>query len=62
MHSRLRRRIAAEHGPLIDKFVTAGALPVPVQSFHNSVFRELVFASQDDADWFDFIAYTANLK
>lgn len=53
--------MAAKHGDIIDKFIQAGALPVPLSSFHNSLFRELQFASQADADWFDWIAFTANL-
>lgn len=61
MSEDLRRRIAAEHGDIVDKFIQAGALPVPLYSFHNSVFREIEFASKADADLFDFISFTANL-
>jgi hypothetical protein len=62
MSADLCRRVAAEHGAVIDKFIEAGALPVPLYSFHNSLFREIEFANKADADWFDFISYTANLN
>lgn len=58
----LRRRVAAEHGPLIDKLINDGALPIPLNSFHNSLFREIEFANKADTDWFDLIAFSADLQ
>lgn len=57
MTERAYRRVNAEHSDLIDRLIECGAMPVPEVSMTNSIFRELEFASEEDAQDFDVLAY-----
>ena len=55
------RRVYAAYFEIIDVLIANGAIPVPERSFTNSLFREMRFASKQDAETFDFIAYIAGI-
>ena len=62
MSSVVRRRIYAADFKILDDLISSAGMPVPERSFANSLFREIKFASQQDTETFDLIAYIVGIE
>jgi hypothetical protein len=62
MSSSKYRRIDAADIEFVDSLVASGTIPAPECSFTNSLFREMKFVSNQDAELFDLYCYISGLK